>query len=461
MGIFSSQKPRVLNEAYFGKVPKVVRIEKVIAELKAKYDGDIYNPKISVDPLWRKLGDAIYDGFGLRPIFDIFNDPMWNMATIPIGMAFDVALKEDIRKYIIVDKEGYRYDKKAGYMVCFLIYTGLFFDKLTNTKEVTAILLHEIGHNFTPSAIPVGALDRLFTISQFIAYIGMGIIAITSSSTFITSLFASSTVIMFLSSNAGKKFCKDLDDYLRKKFPSSYYYSMYIDSVFKGYQGLINDFLGTYSFIQLPFVVIQRFSNVFLGQLRHIGMSGIAMPVTKIRQLTLGYTDESFADSFPTMYGYGPDLASAFDNHSFGGELGSSSITQEVKKVCPLYTNFYDLVILPFVILIEAFDEHPSLASRYLVIKKNLEYNLNKNKTIREEDKKRIRNDLQRLQKTIDNLTKINAKSPFKDRAMITKLYYAFIYHIMGGDIKSRVYTGAQGEYIDAQIEKIKKLEFK
>lgn len=460
MGFYTDNKI-ILNEAYFGKVPKVIRIEKVIAELKEKYDGDIYNPKISLDPLWNKLGDAIYDGFGLRPIFEILNDPMCNMATLPIGMSFDIAYKEDFTKYLIIDKEGYRYDKKADYMVCFLIFTGLFFDKMATAKEITAVLLHEIGHNFTPSAIPVGAFDRLFAISQFIAYVGMGIIALTTSSTVLTTLFAASSITVFLSSNAGKKFYKDLDDFLKRKFPNMYYYSTIITNVFIGVEGLLTDLLYTYSFLQLPFTMIQRFSDAVLGQLRRIGMSNIALPVLKIRQLTLGYTDETFADTFPTMYGYGPELASAFDKMNFNGELGSPSIREKARRLCPLFTNFSDLCVLPLVILVEAFDEHPSIASRYMIIKKDLEYNLNKNKSIKNEDKKKIKSDLQRLQKSIDNLTNINAKSPFTDHSMVNKIYYSFIYHVMKGDLKSRFYTGARGELIDAQIEKIKKLNFK
>lgn len=450
---------QVLNEAYFGKTPKVLRIERVIEQLKNKYDGDVLNPKITIDPLWDKLGNAIYDAFGIHCVFDISTTTMANMATYPVGLAFDVALKEDLRKHVIIDKEGYRYSPKANYYSCFLIYTGLFFDKACNAAEITAVLLHEIGHNFTAAAIPIGALDRLFSVLTFLTILGAVVIsmggAIGGAST-----AGAATVAAFMISNTGKQLLDRYTKYMKTHYPNYYKMEAYIGSLYSSGMSIIEDAMATYSFFTLPVRVLNNISGFLSGTLKNIiGMVALRSAVNP-RNLIYGYDDEVFGDSFPTMYGYGPELASAFDKMNFDGDLGTPSMTGKAMRMCPLYSNLADLTLLPFQIIIEAFDEHPTFPTRYMTIKRNLEHSLN-NKNISPKDKQRIKNDLNKVQKQIDKLTDINAHSPYKDFAMVRKVYYAFIYHILGGDIKSRLYVQATGEKIDIQLKRLKNLEFK
>lgn len=458
MGFYTNSKPKVVvNEAYFGKTPKVLRIEKVIAELKSKYDGNVLNPKITVDPLWDKLGKAIHDAFGINCVFEISTTTMANMATYPIGLAFDVALKEDLRKQVIIDKEGYRYSPKANYYSCFVIYTGLFFDKACNAGEVTAVLLHEIGHNFTAAAIPIGALDRLFSILTFFTILGLAIISLGSGG---TATFVSATMAAFMLSNTGKKLIDRYYKYMKVNFPNYYKMENYIGSLYSSSMSILQDALATYNFFTIPARVLSNLSSFLAGTFKNVITTVAVNSIANPRNLIYGYDDEVFGDSFPTMYGYGPELASAFDKMNFDGDLGTPSITGKAMRMCPIYSNLVDLTMLPFQVMIEVFDEHPTFPTRYLTIKRNLEHNLN-NKNISPKDRQRIKNDLNKVQKQIDKLTDINANSPYKDFAMVRKIYYAFIYHVLGGDLKSRVYVQATGEKIDKQFNRLKNLEFK
>ena len=167
----------VLNEVYFGKQPELLEIEDLIDKLKLQYkkSDPIHNNRdyrtLIKDPILKKIGDKLKTMFGFKDtMITVWREEYINAYTISFvanakkGIVYDVNNNEfkvsDLKKAVIISNSGFKFKTHIfpiNLLVCFTI-GALLGDKLSS-EELIAILLHEIGHNFTKTVLPLKKID--------------------------------------------------------------------------------------------------------------------------------------------------------------------------------------------------------------------------------------------------------------------------------------------------------------
>ena len=159
MGVYSNynNKSQILNEVYFGTSPQ---LESIIKQL------GVYRNKLMIDSVFKsyellirsnlkdcnrhpdliKFNRMIEDFFGFNT-FSLLVDSYSCENAYTFGVQYRA--NSDTRYRTKITKTGFRYDKDSD-MCCFVyIFAGIIFNNNYTDREVMAIILHEIGHNFS------------------------------------------------------------------------------------------------------------------------------------------------------------------------------------------------------------------------------------------------------------------------------------------------------------------------
>ena len=171
-----------------------------------------------------------------------------------------------------------------------------------------------------------------------------------------------------------------------------------------------------------------------------------------------GYDDERFADSFATMYGYGPEMQTALEK--LHDRKYSVYAMDKFISESPLIANYIDLFKLPVLFIIYAFDEHPELPARMKNACTQIEYDL-KNHHFRPAMKARIKRDLKVMQANLAKYEKINSDVTENPKA-IKELYYQWLLENFDGDLKHNVFFATKPKEInDSFLSKLRLKKFK
>ena len=139
---------QIVNEAYFGKTDTLLEIEKQIGIIRKNALKKLSD--INRSPEVQKLNRLFEKQFGMEVFaLHIERNDMINAYTVPIAIRFDVAFDDNLKKKITATKEkGYFF--KPGNNLCIIcnVYLGLLKQEQITDEEMTAIILHELGHNF-------------------------------------------------------------------------------------------------------------------------------------------------------------------------------------------------------------------------------------------------------------------------------------------------------------------------
>ncbi len=150
--IYNYRNDYIVNEAYIGKTPILLQIEEKIGEFRDNlpgYNADINRNKtiIEINRLFEKQFKM--DVFAL--MVDKSKSP--NGYTYSLKSKFDIAEEyRSISELICGDKvNGYYF--KPNNNICVVVHISyiIFEDRQFTNAEVLAIILHEIGHNFSAS----------------------------------------------------------------------------------------------------------------------------------------------------------------------------------------------------------------------------------------------------------------------------------------------------------------------
>ena len=234
--------------------------------------------------------------------------------TIPIKYSKPPAVK--------LTADGVRFTSPNECLIMITYSPQLIFKQndasnLLNSEELTAITLHEIAHNFFNSVLPLGnALQSL------------------------------KTAIMLKTKTKMKL-------------------------AVGGTKNEDNDFA---SFVKDVAKTIRRDKDGFLSGLSNAISIGAKNAVARILpgQNVERYVDEKFADSFATIYGYGPALSSALKKiEGLRGKIEDkqNGMFSYISGMIALGTEFL-------------FDDHPNLVSRMNLVINNLEHEMNNNKSL-------------------------------------------------------------------------------
>lgn len=393
-----------LTEVYIGKTKELLLAETQLDIFRKKYMSKyVFNTRVNSDKDLLKFDRMMEDIFGFGCFtLHIHNQPSVNAFTMPIDFRCDYRNPTD---NIIADKNGFKFKKEYSYAAILGIYSGLIFNPAFTTPEIMALLLHEIGHNFNSALNKSNGTftNIIVTIETFISIMSGSPLAL------INTIKNSNQMRMALDT-AGKN--------MREKnaIPVIVYDAFkQLQSVLNTTALTINDILRVGSLGTLT--IITALYNCVRSALMYI--INPANIITKIIGLNIKYKSELTADNFPTIYGYGPELASALNKFE-GAEGDSSSIIMRSFNKIPVLSTIMHCNEIPVFFLAQMFDEHPHSTAR---IKDQLDL-LNLELSKQDMDPKmvdRIKKDIKECNKSLNRLTDIT--TGIKDPYMGKKLY--------------------------------------
>lgn len=415
MGFYISQ---AINETYYGKSNELLAAEKQLGKFRNKYIGEVFTAEANQDEDLMKFNKLMEKATGFNPFcLTVIPNSIYNAFTFPVGIRFDT----NVNKHIRVTKSNIKVDPKAEFCLAAFITKGLIFSPNFTDGEIFAILLHEIGHNYSGGIIPeVGYFDvfkKVYGVVMTICTLGLDSV---------------------LFSNGVMKAARNIGDAIMK-IPAIRFVANTLHNVLS----LLSS-LGTEG-RELQNLASLGSTNI-TAILQGIFYTLMYDPASILFSF-IGYADEGFADQFAAINGYGPELASGLNKM----EYNSPSAIRTISNQIPILNALLDIPCLIATILIIPFDPHPLTPQRLTNCKKALEIELNKNK-VDPRVKSRILKDINNMEKEIKNNTQMNDE--ITDPYMFRKLYYSVMQAIAGGDIRHFIFRFASPENVDKNITK-------
>lgn len=438
MGIYSIQpKNQVLNEVYFGETPGIMRCFNAFSAWRSKYlmDRKVYmmNSAAERDPLLGKFVAEIEREFGLYSYsIVILNGDSVNAFTFPTFFNFNSKLKGTDR--VEFGKDGYRFKDECKMSMLTCIYAGLFFNSDFTNREVFAIMLHEIGHNFQDVIS-----DKMNTVSQC-AKLNKLVLMIMH---FINGNMKSLLIPLFNDKTIGfvSKTYNEMNIGQKNSIIST------ANTIYGAIRNTINIVSDLNTLFIPPLGILYGMGNV----IKSTASSIIWTPFSRIHD----YYGEIMADRFASYYGFGKDLASGLnkiDDQRKGG--GIKSYLMRI----PVYSHSQELILLPLKFLLDITDEHPADQSRYKSIVDGLKQDL-KRPGISPKLKKQLEKDIEETEKSIDDIFEEGKK--IDDPRVVENVMRAFMYHAGGGDLKYLINNKIFNTEADVQKTYIKNTKIK
>lgn len=416
MGIFYS-KQRIIQEVYFGESKGLKIVQDQLSVLRNKYVGQskFFN-KINTDQELLKFNRTIEDFFGFKA-FSLIVEPelMYNAYTYPLSSKLDVGTG---KKYLESSSSGFRFKKEAQYSCIVFIHSSLITDENFTDREVLAIILHELGHNFSGALTPMGtAFGGIMKVANALLLVYNTILAVLLP-------FGSNARNLAGSFNGLQDLTIKISNRIKKEHPelNDTFYS--IKGFFKAINSGITELL---IFFSAMITIVNPFGtiiNFIENKIKNIIKNPSSIVIT-----LFGYNEEKVSDEFATMYGYGADLSSALDKF---GSLGGGSVVLGTLNDTPIIGHLYGLFRLPIQIVGTIFDPHPETSSRINAQLVMLEKELRK-QDIDPKIKKQIQDDIYETRKILNRCTDM---VPIEDPQFFQQIYAYTMYKLCDGDIR-------------------------
>lgn len=400
----------IVNEAYFGKTESVRNIINQLGIVRRGGDpkGEIHIKhlkSINTHPAMIELDKLIEKEFGFSICsLTIVRSSFENAYTIPIS----VYNKAKASQLLTASKAGFRYKPDAHYSLMISITSSVFFNPKYTDEEVTALLFHEIGHNFQ-EAIKGKALN----------------------------LSMNKNIFGFLD-DICDKFINDQREYnLTHQREES-------DNPWLQFQLKVANVINTVSdfFNNLTYSIDNILTSFLPGfSLLKAGLNTVLGPVAFIDNLSSdGIRNEQIADSFPGMYGLGVECSTAL------AKLENQNPNKIVDAIhnTPVIGHLANFMCFPAIFTATLFDEHPQLASRFKgeisVLKQEL-----KSENLDPRIKKEIQTQIDEINKAFDKFvrTKNDVESK-NDPQYLRKKYQTWLFDKKNGDIRSGFYPNSK-----------------
>lgn len=443
-----SNAMKIVNEAYFGKTKEVLAIEQAVHDLRAPYIQDInqnfnintYTPKINRDPNKRKLADAICNAFGFTDaLIQVQSTAIPNFGTESNSYCIDIGSKK-LKRSLKSSKSGFRYDTSADIVFSVIMPTGILVDSDITDAEITAALLHEVGHNFAP------AISRgVYATSMFPAITWVSLLVAQLAETVLrggnieyTSMDTISSIITgaIYQTNIGHKIRSDIDYAVTD-------ISQQIGQQCPGIAMLIG------GGVTLKNMVVSAIQSIIFAIRSLHFPSYLLLPINALLKVVQGiakpsgYEDEKFADAFASSYGYGAELNSFLDKfNDYVYSVGS------LDKYVPVFSAIKEVYMLPFTIVLSSLDEHPSDAARASHTIKQLKRELANDKSLKPATRRKIEEDI----KNIESLYEYhqNTMEGLPKGSDVKRLYQRTMFKVFGGDIRGKFV----GTHVSDDIDK-------
>lgn len=365
-----------LNEAYFGKNKNLLLIEKnfqVILDEYANNKGTLFTldsspkSKTALATIEKLLENEF--GFHKVAITIHYGIPGINALT------FLQPVHKKLTNKFIRTKNGMRCVSSNADMVI-MIGSEMFKNNLT-AGELTAVTLHEVGHNFFSNNNISTIIMQEFTNIPYYIQDPLAIIG-----TLNYEFIISKTLPYFIEATK-QSGIKTICDTL----------------------GIGNRIISVLKTLSLTPLILKNFTRVILNQI-------IKAPFRLIDTIVGGAADEKFADNFATAYGYGPETTSAFTKFDY---IPSSDLDKIV-----VLRPIYDIIFAPSKIIAYMVDPHPNSYAR---IKDQISYAKQQLNSVKDPKlKKMLSQQIKQMEDAEKTYSDMVAKANLKNGKPITAL---------------------------------------
>ena len=397
---YESSSMQILNEIYFGdNYPELQKALKILGEYRSKYiglDQNYFIKDANSDTLLDDFGKCLARFFGFKNVILIVKgDLLPNAYTYPINLSYS-GREAKVTK----TKHGYMYDGSISLYTC--LYSSIVFNELFTDREVMAILLHEIGHNFSSKySHIVSVKNLLYTITiPILLLIGIKFQSI--------GILKQVATIAIMSSEAGK---------------------LALNKIYK------NKLLSPIVSIGSSIIKLKDNINTYLSSsIPGIGFLSAVYSISHFNEINyvIGSVDENIADNFATIYGFGPDLNTGLEKLN----NKDSTIIRKALYNTPVIGWFTELLYISGSWASSVFDEHPTTASR-----RRAQYNYLLNELENEGISKSMKKEIQECINLMEEDFKKSEKilKPYNG-SLISATYNKLINHMKsGGDPRQAI----------------------
>lgn len=403
---------KILLEDYFGKNPQLIRIEilfKTLTDRISKDKGKIDittsgKEKIGVEVNFnthfinetkelREIENILAKMFGFEEvnITVLGSTASANALTIPFYWSMGQMEFETI-----TSKTGIKFKNPKDKVLNIFLFEYNFTS--FTPEQNTAILLHEVGHNFFLTNIYIrkffmilGTINNILTsVEDLTTNAGLRLPGESELDALQRKVIKLLMAVGGLSpSNSSKIFS------VVAKLPIVYHIAKLKDVV-----EYVKEFLKRL----VGWSLIVSIDNL-INLIKNVSycLNGILIRFF-LELMMRNYSNEKYADSFATSYGYGKEVAEVFSTEHIKFSKASRDISQVpvfsfIDKYCTLITSVF----------FQFGDPHPSGMARCKIAKEKLEYELKNNMQYMTESQIRtIKNDIVRISNIIDNSEKQN-----------------------------------------------------
>lgn len=375
-----------IQEAYKGKTKGLLQLEKIIGENRKKYIGTFkVGGSYYMDKDFIKIGDKIADIFNFKVCdFNLVNDPAPNAFTIPCGYSFTANGDTLTAK---VNKDGtYKYKDLSTVI---RVTSGMWTNPTFTDGEITAIIVHEVGHNFQHA---VNSYIRFYTQMMFFL-----------------KLFQNVVLIMNPSSTANGIYNIIASDSELRANMNRWTKSNSTGHII----GALSNIVG---FIKLISYEVASLSvRMTLGipagliSLSNIVAAGASNPIYILCAMitsSVSKSQENLSDMWASDFGYGPELISALAKIDLDPEAAISTV-ERISKKLPLFDSICTAFGLPLMIVSQLFANHPVNGKRAANIVAEMRKELNRS-DVSPKMKKEIEAQIKEIEGVVEEYSKVD-----------------------------------------------------
>ena len=432
-------KSNLLNEAYIGKTPLLIEVEKKIHDYRSKKDLSIYNCSSTSKEIL-DINRLIEKQFGME-IFalKILPTEAIDAYNLPVSCRFDME-KENMRDYVEGNiKTGYRFRKNNGLCCIVCLSYGLMADKRYTDGQILACILHEIGHNFGDCLYDELRVYNKAIIKEYKASLIQDIfmkviISICALPLLPFELYGIISDLNVKKQNTNK-YLLNKEKRNKKRKPGS----GRVNAFLAGFKGTITDKLDLHS------VIKARSSQDYIDAITNSRKSISDEQKEEIRK-SPSRKGEVIADKFASIYGYGiefSELLMNFDNISGSREYKAArKANPKTKKLNDEFEKaLFDM---------NDFDCHPAGIQRMNTLLKTLKAECEK-EDIDPKVKEELLYQINQIQNNIDDMSDASKKIYSIDKAQALYLNYLKnnVPDAIAADIESNI-----DDMLDKALEK-------
>ena len=397
-----------LTEAYVGKTDILEEIVEKIHELRSKISRFNYS---STDKTVLEINRLFEKQFGMDTFaLKIDGDPYINAYTMSIGRRFDM-IDKSMRDFVVGNPQtGYKFAPGNGLLVIMHITVDFLKDERFTDREILAVLLHELGHNFADCLYDKLRLDNrqmMIAYKKYLASLTVFYAVLTC------SVVGTIPGIIGLIHNASLK--KAYNNAFQQKKEEKYQSSHRTTRVTKFLNG-VGATLSNTSYLISTVLNRLTFDKDYMD---YVKSSYGKKEKDKIKN-SIDRRNEVIADKFPAIYGYGVDVVSLQAKFRDITNNKEYKATEKLGKMGHIANDIYEEAMFD----INDFDCHPNAVQRMHVALNTLKAEVKK-EDIDPKVKKEIQLQIQEIEEMMDSFLDASNKVQSIEKAQA--LYYQWV----------------------------------